>query len=162
VVGDANAARAAADALGGRVVVKGVDPELLHKTAAGAVHLDPPDVRAVAAELLQTYDAVLVERMIEPGSEWLVSVRTDSLVPVLVVGHGGALTELIDDVAVLPLPVTDVPGVPDAVARLALHAADVAISHGLALLELNPVIANADGAIAVDAVALTTKQGVLA
>ena len=39
------------------------------------------------------------------GTELLVAVRRDGIVPVLVVGLGGVHTELLDDVAIVPLPV---------------------------------------------------------
>ena len=38
------------------------------------------------------------------GTEVLVAIRRDGLVPVLVVGAGGVHTERLDDVAVIPLP----------------------------------------------------------
>ncbi len=181
VVADAEAAVRAFRDLGGPVALKVVDAELLHKAAAGAVRLalDTEAAVALAAGELQAFGApLLVERMALPGVELLISVRTDTLVPVLVVGLGGAWTELLDDVAVLPLPVTAgdaeaalrglrgarVAAGADlaAAAAIATRAAHVALEHELALLELNPVIAHVHGATAVDAVAATTQQGVLA
>ena len=47
---------------------------------------------------------VLVEGMAEPGVELLVAARRDAVVPALVVGLGGIWTELLDDVAIVPLP----------------------------------------------------------
>ncbi|MET0819232.1 MAG: acetate--CoA ligase family protein, partial [Solirubrobacteraceae bacterium] len=41
----------------------------------------------------------------------------------------------------------------EALARLAAAAGDLLLAEGLVLLELNPVIAGPDGAVAVDAVA---------
>jgi hypothetical protein len=94
-----------------------------------------------------------------------VSVRRDGFVPVLVVGLGGVLAEALDDVAVLPLPVTEAQ-VEAALYGLrgaaVLHGLDVAAAARLAvalartgfvLIELNPVIVHARGAVAVDALA---------
>jgi hypothetical protein len=130
--------------------------------------------------------------MAPPGAELLVAVRADTLVPVLVIGLGGVWAETLDDVAVLALPVTAAaveaalrglrgarvltggrgePLAVGAAARLAVGACEVAITHRLVLLELNPVIVTPAGAVAVDAVAAfaawvggsqSTTQGVLA
>jgi acetate---CoA ligase (ADP-forming) len=184
VVYDADAAAAAAAELGGEVAVKASGRGLRHKTELGGVRLglsDPEAVRADARELLTLAGAVLVEQMAPPGAELIVAVRTDTLVPVLVVGLGGILAEAIDDAAVLPLPVdgADVEAALrglrgaraligadlSAAAALATRATRVALERGLALLELNPVIAGEQSALAVDAIAAVparVKQGVLA
>ena len=47
---------------------------------------------------------VLVERMAEPGLELFVAAHRDGVVPVLVMGLGGVWAEVLDDVAVIPLP----------------------------------------------------------
>ena len=118
---------------------------------------------------------VLVEAMAAPGVELVVAARRDAVVPALVVGLGGIWTELLGDVAVVPLPatpervadalgslrgaglLTGARGRPavdlEALARLAAGAGDLLLAEGLVLLELNPVIASPEGAIAVDAVA---------
>ena len=75
-----------------------------HKTDQHAVRLglvDPADVRAAAAELLARFPAVLVERLVVRGvAELLVGVQTDPVFgPVLSLGVGGVLTELVRDVA---------------------------------------------------------------
>jgi acyl-CoA synthetase (NDP forming) len=119
--------------------------------------------------------AVLVEAMAPSGVELLVAARRGGLVPVLVLGLGGALAELLDDVAVVPLPATPerveralrtLRGAPlltgargrpavdvTAAARLAAGAGDLLLAAGLDLLELNPVIVHERGAVAVDALA---------
>ena len=63
-------------------------------------------VRAAAADLLARFPAVLVERMVTGGvAELLVGVEPDPVFgPVLTVGAGGVLTELLRDVAHLVLP----------------------------------------------------------
>ncbi len=174
-------AAAAFAALGGEpVALKLSGPALQHKSELGAVVLGLADAGAVEAAagrlLALELDAVLlVERMAPPGVELLVAVRTDAVIPVLVVGLGGVWTEALDEVAVLPLPVgaervaaalaglrgagalRGARGGPRAdlaaAARLAVGAAELALREGLALLELNPVLVHPDGAVAVDAVA---------
>ncbi len=149
--------------LGGPVAVKRTG--VVHKAREGgvALHLDEErDVRAAQARL---GTPVLVERMAPPGAEAIVSVRRDGFVPVLLVGLGGVLAEALDDVAVLPLPATT-PQVEAALRGLrgaaALAGLDVAAAARLAtqlaatdfvLIELNPVIVHARGAVAVDALA---------
>ena len=109
--------------------------------------------------------SVLVERMAAPGAELLVSVWRDGVVPALVVGLGGVYAEVLDDVAIVPLPVT-----PERAERAIralrgaplLAGADVPAAAALAaqltrleldLIECNPVIVHPRGAVVVDAVA---------
>jgi len=117
---------------------------------------------------------VLVEQMAEPGVELIVAARRDAVVPALVLGLGGAFTELLDDVAIVPLPcgaqrveralralrgagvllgarrraAVDL----GAVVAVALAAGRALLELDLELVELNPVIAGPGGAVAVDAV----------
>jgi succinyl-CoA synthetase beta subunit len=169
--------------LGGRVAVKLSAASLQHKADAGALLLDVMSedaVRAAHRDLvaLGVEGAnVLVERMAPAGVELLVAARADAVVPSLVLGAGGAWTELLDDVAILPLPATpervekailglraaralsgsgtDI----GAAARLAVAAGEVLLDHGLELLELNPVLVHEQGAVAVDAVAAVAADG---
>jgi acyl-CoA synthetase (NDP forming) len=120
---------------------------------------------------------VLVEAMAPPGIELLVSARRDAVVPVLTVGLGGVWTEAFGDAVVIPLPV-DAPrieralrslraapllagtrtGAPvdiAAAAALAARAGALLLDQQLELIELNPVLVNARGAVAVDAVVRT-------
>ena len=116
---------------------------------------------------------VLAERMAPPGLELIVAARADAVVPALVVGLGGVWTEALDDVAIVPLPASPArveqalrslrgaglltgargrtPLDIGAAARLASRTGDLLIEHGLMLLELNPVLVYAEGAVAVDA-----------
>jgi succinyl-CoA synthetase beta subunit len=118
-------------------------------------------------ETAQFEPAILIERMAPPGTELLISVRTDAVVPALVLGLGGIWTEALDDIAILPLPATPAqalealrslraaPVLPDptAAAHLAARLAKCALTQNLALLECNPVIVHPDGAVVVDAIA---------
>ena len=91
--------------------------------------------------------------MAQPGDEIFVAVRTDAVVPVLVVGKGGADVERLDDVTIIPLPV-DRKRIEAVVQDAApVVEAIIAAADGLALLECNPVIVNSGGAVVVDATA---------
>ena len=162
-------ARAALADLGGAVAVKASLPEVRHKTQNGALALDVRDFEEVGAAYTHiactSSPTVLVEEMAPPGVELLVSVRTDAVVPALVVGAGGIDTEARDDTAVIPLP-AGVARIATAIESLrarvdARHAAPIAhaiaqAADGLELLECNPVIVHPDGAVVVDAVAKET------
>ena len=101
-------ARAAVERVGGRAVLKAVVPGLTHKTEAGGVLLDiDADSAPEAFEQLASLGGhVLVEELVPPGVEALVGVTASPLGPVLTLGPGGILTELVDDVALRLLPVT--------------------------------------------------------
>jgi acetyl-CoA synthetase len=123
---------------------------------------------------------VLVEAMAPAGIELLVSARRDAVVPVLTVGLGGIWTEAFGDVAVVPLPAdaarveralrslraapllqgtrTGAPVDVAAAAALAARAGALLLDQGLELLELNPVLVNARGAVAVDALIRTGSR----
>ena len=144
--------------LGGPVAVKVVG--VTHKARANGVALDLDDAAAIKAAAERLGPTVLVERMAPPGTEVLVAIRRDGLVPVLVVGAGGVHTERLDDVSVIPLPAdaeriaaalatlrTPIPAAP--VTRLAVQLQALP----LALIELNPVIVHGNQAVAVDALA---------
>jgi succinyl-CoA synthetase beta subunit len=117
---------------------------------------------------------VLVEAMADPGVELLVAATRDGVVPALVIGTGGTWTELLDDVVVLPLPadaeqvghalrrLRSYPMLNGARGRAPLPVDDLCttvaavgaalLADDLTLVELNPVIVSAAGAVAVDAV----------
>ncbi|MEN3284990.1 MAG: hypothetical protein V7607_6130, partial [Solirubrobacteraceae bacterium] len=171
--------------LGRPVALKLVAEGLLHKTESGAVALGLDDERNVRWAYRDMVRAngdgfptrVLVEAMAPPGVELLVSARRDAVVPVLTVGLGGVWTEVFADAVVVPLPADaqrveralrslraaplltggrngaalDVTGA----AELAARAGAVLLEQGLELIELNPVIVSARGAVAVDALVRT-------
>jgi len=181
VCASAGAAVVAAADLGGPVAVKALGAA--HKTERQAVRLglvEPQDVRTAAAVLLARYPAVLVERQVAGGvAELLVGVHSDPVFgPVLTLGAGGVLTELLRDVAHLLLPVapaairrallglrcapllTGYRGAPaadldGAVGVIGLVAELVLGRPEVVSLEINPLIVTVDGAWACDALVVT-------
>jgi acetate---CoA ligase (ADP-forming) len=162
--------------LGGNVALKVSDPAVQHKSELGAVCLalrDETQVRAAYRRLSELGASVLVERMAPAGVELIVAARTDAVVPALVIGLGGVWTEVLDDVAIVPLPagaarieraLRSLRGAPlltggrggipvdlAAAARLAARVGEVLIEDELELIELNPVLVSPEGAVAVDA-----------
>jgi acyl-CoA synthetase (NDP forming) len=174
VCADAEAAVDVAAGLAGPVALKGVG--VAHKTEQHAVRLDPADVGVAAAELLARFPAVLVERLVVDGvAELLVGVHTDAVFgPVLSLGTGGVLAELVRDVAHLLLPVdapeirrallglrcapllTGYRGAPaadvDELVAVAERVVELVLSTPeVVTLEINPLIVTATGAWACDA-----------
>jgi acetate---CoA ligase (ADP-forming) len=165
------------------VALKLSSPALLHKTEAGALALglgSEEDVRDAAERLLALPSAsgatLLVERMAGDGVELIFAVRRDGVVPALLVGVGGIWAEALDDVALVPLPatperveralrglraaplLTGARGGPAvsliAAARFGSRLGELALAHGLDLLEVNPALATPEGCLALDAVAI--------
>jgi acetyltransferase len=112
-----DAAREAA-AIGFPVALKIVSPQILHKTEVGGVALglkSEADVKLAAERMLvsarrahpdATIEGFLVQEMAS-GVEVLVGVREDAQFgPMLVLGSGGVLVELMADVNVQLLPAT--------------------------------------------------------
>ncbi|GAA3515128.1 bifunctional acetate--CoA ligase family protein/GNAT family N-acetyltransferase [Actinocatenispora rupis] len=105
----------AAESIGYPVAVKSADPHLLHKSDVGAVRLgivDAGGVRA-AASAVRAADGdadgrVLVQAMAAPGMELIAGLRHDPLFgPVVLLGAGGTVTELLGDRVLHLLPLTD-------------------------------------------------------
>jgi acyl-CoA synthetase (NDP forming) len=109
----------AAVALGYPVVLKVESPDLPHKTEAGVIRLnmrEADEVRAGYAAVMANADkvsppprinGVLVQPMVPQGIEMVVGARNDPLFgPLIVVGLGGILVEVLKDTALSPAPVT--------------------------------------------------------
>ncbi len=181
-VGDAASAVDAGEKLGFPVAIKLSSPGLHHKSDTGALELGVASATELskAAERLLALPAaagaeLLVERMAPAGVELFIAARADAIVPALVVGLGGIWTEALDDVAIIPLPAPperieqairtlrgsslllgDRGGAAvdlAAVVTAASAAGEALLESGLALLELNPLIAGPTGCLAVDALA---------
>ncbi|GAA0824354.1 acetate--CoA ligase family protein [Streptosporangium amethystogenes subsp. fukuiense] len=119
LVSDAAGAVEAARLLGGRVVLKICSPDIAHKSDVGGVVLDVEGDDAVAEAytgLMATVtarvpearlDGVLVAPFRPGGVELIVGINRDPVWgPVLVLGFGGVLVEVLADVAIRPLPVS--------------------------------------------------------
>lgn len=184
----------AAGSLGYPVVLKVESPDLPHKTEAGVVRLNLRDAdevreayqgimaRANAVEPPPRINGVLVQKMMPQGIEMVVGARIDPLFgPLVVVGLGGILVELLQDSALAPAPVTHdealellaqlkgarlldgfrgMPAVDrgrlaDVICGVSAFAADH--REAISELDLNPLICVADGMVAVDALIVPRK-----
>ena len=105
----------AAEELGYPLALKAQSSHLPHKSEAGAVALDIRDPtllqsawssmqqRLAAEHPAVSLDGMLLERMSEPGIEIIVGARNEGgWGPVILVGLGGILTELLQDVVLIP------------------------------------------------------------
>jgi acyl-CoA synthetase (NDP forming) len=182
VSGPAEAVAAAA-CIGYPVVLKTDEPSIAHKSDVGGVVLgiaDEPALRAAYADLASRLGpAALVCETVPPGVELALGVVTDpDLGPLIVVGAGGTLVELIADRAVALPPVTHDGAMPllsglkiskllaglrgaqpanlEAIAAAITALSTLATDLGpdLEALDINPLICSATGAIAVDALVL--------
>ncbi len=115
----ADAAVAAADAVGYPVVAKIASADIPHKTEIGGVLLglaDAAAVRAAHALLLERaakaapqarIDGVLVAPMVRDGVETIIGVHMDPVFgPMVMFGLGGTAVELFKDVAFASAPLT--------------------------------------------------------
>jgi acetyltransferase len=186
VVSTAQEATDAAAAIGFPVALKISSADIVHKTEAGGVRLgltSRNDVLVAADTLVQSartahpdakLDGFLVQEMAS-GLEAIVGARTDPLYgPVLLIGSGGILVELVRDAALRLLPVSaaDVSAMIDGLKlsrllagfrgrppadRTALETASLALArfyldHRARVdeIEINPLMIRANGAVAVD------------
>lgn len=184
----ADEAAKAAGALGYPVVLKVESPDLPHKTEAGVIRLNLRDAEEVWAGYAAVManaakvspppliNGVLVQPMVPQGIEMVVGARNDPLFgPLIVVGLGGILVEVLKDTALSPAPVTPLEaegllrqlkgvkllegfrGMPAVnIQRLAQVISDVsrfAADHRdvVAELDVNPLICAGDRITAVDA-----------
>jgi acetyl-CoA synthetase len=186
-VADADDAVRALAELGGAIALKLSAPSVQHKSELGGVELGLGDAAAVrdayarVAALAAAHNGeVLAERMAPPGIELLIAARTDAVVPALVLGLGGIWTELLDDVAIVPLPASAarieralraLRGAPvleggrgrpavdvGAACELARRVGELLLERGLELIELNPVFVSPSGAIVADASVLEVAE----
>jgi acyl-CoA synthetase (NDP forming) len=112
LVHDSDEAVSAAAAIGYPVVAKIVSETILHKTEAGGVRLNlksAGDVRDAIAGMAKLSDRFLVEAMVtDTVAELIVGVTRDpQLGPVVVVGAGGILVELLAETRTLLLPTSE-------------------------------------------------------
>jgi acetate---CoA ligase (ADP-forming) len=185
---DATQAIAAARAISGRVVLKLASDDVAHKSEIGGVALNLEGDAAVgaaferimaAAPANARVDGVLVAPMRTGGTELFVGCTRDpQWGPVIAVGLGGVWVEVLQDVALRPLPVdaaevrrmlgelrgakllhgargmqaADLDVVAEIVARIGEAA--VALGPDLAALEVNPLWVRGADVEALDALAV--------
>ncbi len=191
----ADDAAAAASGLGFPIVMKIDSADLPHKTEVGgiALGLESPEAvrkefdammaRVKAAKPDARLDGVLLQRMAPKGLEIVVGAKQDGgFGPLVVVGLGGVLVELMKDSVAAPAPVTaaqaevmlrrlkaaqaldgfrdlppvDVGKLAEIVARISEFAADHA--DAVEELDVNPLICRGDDIVAVDAL-IMKKSG---
>lgn len=182
-------ALAAAEAIGYPVVLKAQSADLSHKSDAGGVVLNLGDAQALRqgwdrlhgniarARPGMTLDGVLVEAMGKRGIELIVGARNDAdWGPVLLVGMGGIMAELLHDARLIPAnlpaaeiakellklkcaplltgfrgdPAADIEAAAQVVAKIgALVQSDARIRE----IDVNPVVVypKGEGAVALDA-----------
>ena len=174
---------AAAEAIGFPVVLKTGEPAILHKSDARGVILGvrgPAELAAAYHDLSARLGSrVLVCETIPGGVELALGIARDpALGPLIVVGAGGVLAELLADRAVALPPVDErlarkligelriaavldgFRGTPradlDAIVRAVtgLSALAAELGEELAALDVNPLICGPSAAVAVDALAI--------
>ena len=181
-------AETAASNLGFPVVLKTAMPDIHHKSDVGGVKLglaDPAALKAAYDDLAARLGPrVLVEPMVSGGVELVLGITVDpQFGPMVLVGAGGVLVEVMGDVAALVAPAPpwevrrvldglavrkllngvrggpplDVDAVVEAVARLSVLAAD--LGDLLGELDINPLLARETGAVALDALVVPAFGG---
>ena len=190
----ADEAVTAAAALGYPVVMKVESPDLPHKTEAGVIRLNlrnETEVRAAFDAVMANarkvtpppaINGVLVQPMIGQGVELVVGARNDALFgPLIVVGLGGVLVEVLKDSALALAPVSpedaeamlrrlkgvkllegfrgsdpvDIAALAGIVSRVSCFAADQADLVGE--LDINPLICSGGRIVAVDALIVPSR-----
>jgi acetyltransferase len=187
ICADAAATEAAGAEFGYPCVAKVVHAAFVHKSRAGGVRTglgDATRLRAAAAELLALGPGARV--LVQPqrsGIEVLVGgVRDPQFGPMVVAGLGGVFAEALDDIALGPAPLRRAdaarllaglrghsvltgavgaePVDEDALCALIGAVGDLlAAVPEVAELDLNPVLASAQGAVVVDWRLLIDKAG---
>jgi acetate---CoA ligase (ADP-forming) len=186
-VSDEAGALAAAESIGYPVVLKTADPAITHKSDVRGVFLGiagPAELARAYADLSARLGPLaLVGESVPAGTELAVGIARDpDLGPLIVVGAGGVLVELLADRAVALPPVDEqtarqmiselrvsrmlagIRGAPpadlDAVSRAILSISRLAADLGdkLLALDVNPLICGPHGAVAVDALAVPAQK----
>jgi len=170
------------------VVVKVSDPQLLHKSEVGGVRLgikNRAQLERAVSRMRQDFPgkAILVEVQEPPGVEAIVGLIYDSTFgPSIMLGMGGILTELYQDVTFRVTPIDESDAYEmisllrgsrlfegfrnfkankSALASLLLAVSRLGEELGehIAQMDLNPVIVYEDRCVAVDAKLLLRKRG---
>ncbi len=196
LLSDPAEAESRVEELGGVAVVKADCYGTVHKTEAGAIRVGVPAERAMetAAAVLaaarkslgaERVRGVIVEQQLDPVAELVVSVSADQQVgPLVTVGIGGELVELLGDTVTRLAPVDEDEallmigelrgaallegfrgrprGDARALAGLVARVSKLGAAWGeqLELIELNPVAVLTDDAVVLDAVLEVRASGV--
>ena len=186
---DAEAAAAAAEAIGGSVALKILSPDISHKSDVGGVALDLRDaeeVRQAAEKMLARVrekkpeariEGLTIQPMIDRAEahELIVGVNVDSQFgPIILFGHGGLAVEVLEDTAVALPPLNmrlaqdmmartrihgllqgvrgQTPAALDEIALTLIKVSQLVIDFAEVVeLDINPLLANSAGVIALDA-----------
>ncbi|MCE9617280.1 MAG: acetate--CoA ligase family protein [Nitrosarchaeum sp.] len=104
--------------IGFPLVMKVVSPQILHKTDVGGVKVGLDNVNDVKKTFKDMYGrlskkkgvevkGILLEKMVPKGVELIVGIQNDpQFGPVIMVGLGGIMTEVMKDVAFRMLPIS--------------------------------------------------------
>lgn len=189
---DPAGAAAAAERIGGAVALKIVSPDIAHKTEAGGVALrltGAEAVRAAAEEMLlrvagavpgARLEGFLVSEMVTDGVEMLLGLTRDPVFgPIVTLGAGGTLVELMKDTRIARAPVSadtaramvlslktapllkgwrgsaslDLEAFARAVAAI---SSAFAATPRIATIEVNPIVVRTQDIVVLDAVIETT------
>ena len=178
-------ALAAAESIGWPIALKGFGPDIIHKSEEGAVALGIASAAALteawqdmASRLGDRLAGCVVSEMASGEAEAILGIQNDAQFgPMVLIGLGGVLAEVLDDVILLPCPVhpdrvkkrlqslklwpvlegvrgrpaLDIDALADAAARLSWLAIDA--GSNLQELDINPLFLRrtGSGAVAVDA-----------
>jgi acyl-CoA synthetase (NDP forming) len=115
VAADAAAAQAAAETLGGRVVLKVLSRAIAHKSDVGGVRVGvaAADIPAACATMLDSLrragapapEGFLVQELVKGSAEMILGFHRDpQLGPAILLGMGGVAAELFQDTAIRLLP----------------------------------------------------------
>ncbi|HEY4355222.1 MAG TPA: acetate--CoA ligase family protein [Acidobacteriaceae bacterium] len=195
LAGSLEQAQQIAEKIGFPVALKAQASSLSHKSDVGGVALGLHTPLALAEAWNGMYEAIgkavpglaldglLVEKMEAQGVELIVGARNDpDWGPVLLVGLGGVLAEMMDDVRLLPPELSEeaireellllkgaamlrgyrgsAPLDVEAVARLASHLGSFILAEPRVLeVDINPVVVYPVGAVALDAVMVVSPGG---
>lgn len=195
VVPDAAAAAAACGNLKPPLVLKVVSPDILHKSDAGGVRVglaSAAEIEAAVRAMMMRpaiasarIDGFLVEEMAPAGLELVIGgIRDPQFGPLVMVGLGGVLVEVLADVAFRICPITRLdaeemldelkgaallrgargrrPASREAIVDVLLKVGGdngLLMAHGddIAEADINPLIVSEQGAVAVDARFVLTR-----
>lgn len=187
--------RRAAIAMGGKLAMKIDSPDIAHKTEVGgiALGLETPDAAAIAYDRMMAdvactapaarIDGVILQHMVPDGIEIVVGARVDpAFGPLVLVGLGGVMVELIADSVTAPAPVTPTQalamlqklrgsrlldgfrGMPpvdrDTLAQIVVRVSEFAADHAdrISEVDINPLICRGKDIIAADALIVLNRR----